>query len=841
MEAAVAPSNNLPLDRTRFVGREELLRGLQALALQPDARLITLTGPGGTGKTRLALRAASELIGHFAAGVYFVPLAAVTDPEVVIPTLARTLGLKEIAGQSMRETLLERVADRTFLLILDNFEQVMGAAPAVSELLSTCPRLSLLVTSRAVLHLAGEREFPVPPLTVPDTRSRLSAQALARNEAAVLFLERARAARPDFDLTDENAAAVAEVCRLLDGLPLAIELAAARLRALPLPALLGRLERRLPILTGGPSDAPMRQHTLRDTIAWSYDLLVPDEQALFRRLGVFRGCTLDAVEAVCCAPADGPRSSSVAVPPLAIDALDGVTSLVERSLLRRDETADGQPWYVMLETVREFALEQLEAGGVAAALRRRHALYYLRLSEDADQKLHGPGQVELLDRLEREHHNCREALSWCTAQGYAEPALRIATALWWFWYVHGYAGEGRDWLTSLLERFKGRPQVQLRALEAAGHLASFQGDLVAARALHQKSLLLAEEMEDATSLYLTLQNLGFVTRQQNDLQAARSYFERCLAVARMGGDPDQTGNALHNLGNVVHDLGDHELACALLEESVPLFAQTGLVRSEAIAHLSLGIVAADRGDFERARRESEQAVELMQQAGDQRQYANALANLASITTAVGDFDTAQRHLCDSLRALQDVGDTVAIARVLERFAVWWLAARNESRRALRLAGAAGQLRDSNGGRLEPATQWKLDADLAPAREALGPAGAASAYAAGRELSASDAITEAFGTRVSSPLVASESHGAAAGAGSDLSPAMPLTTRELEIASLVASGATNKRIADALVITEGTAANHVLHILNKLGFSSRTQIAVWITRQGLPAATALSTP
>ena len=850
--------NNLPAEKTRFIGRKRLLVALDELARRRDVRLITLTGPGGSGKTRLALRAAAELLDHFEAGVFFVALAAITDPDVVIPTTARTLGLKETPGQSMFTLLSEYIDDRRYLLVLDNFEQVLGAAPAVAELMDACPGLKVLVTSRAIVHLTGEHELPVPPLAVPDSRKTITVEELASNEAVVLFAERARAARPDFVLDSDNAATVADVCRRLDGLPLALELAAARLRALPLTALLQRLERQLPLLTGGPRDAPARQQTLRDTILWSYDLLTPQEQALFQRLGVFRGCTLGAVDAECCAGSEGPGTSSVAVPALSLEPLEGVTSLVEKSLLRCEETDDGQPWYIMLETVREFALERLEASGEAPALRRRHALYYLQLVEAADEAMHGPSQVKLLNRIEREHDNCREALRWCAAQGYAEPALRTAVALWWFWVVRGYASEGREWLTTLLERFKphgaagGRAQLRVRALEAAGHLASFQGDLAAARRFHQQNLPVVEELGDASGLYRTLQNLGFVARQQEDWDAARGYLERCLAVGREGGDRDEVGNALHNLGNLAHDTGDYERARNLLEESLPILQQTGRPRGSAIAHQSLSIVALDLGDYERARVESQQALAFHEQAGDHRSAAIALSNLASVAIAQGDFGTAEQHLCDSLRILQDIADPVATAGVLERFAVL-LAAQGKAEGALRLAGAAESLREANGAQLAPAAQSRLDAQIASATAALTADAALKARSAGRTMSSAEAIADAIsavpsssasGAQHETTRIEAPSSFASFEADPNLSQsgegkADQLTSREREIAALIARGATNRQIADALVITEGTAANHVLHILNKLGFGSRTQVAVWAVQRGLLPRTASS--
>jgi DNA-binding NarL/FixJ family response regulator len=454
--------------------------------------------------------------------------------------------------------------------------------------------------------------------------------------------------------------------------------------------------------------------------------------------------------------------------------------------------------------------------------------------EAADEAMHGPEQVGVLNRLEREHNNCCEALRWCAAQGYAEPALRLAVALWWFWVVRGYASEGREWLTSLIERFPARgamgnrSELRVRALEAAGHVASFQGDFAAARAFHQQNLPVVEEQGDASGLYRTLQNLGFVAQQQEDWEAARGYLERCLAVAREGGDQNEIANALHNLSGVLHDLGEVNQARMLLEECIPLFEQSGLPRSAAIAHLMLSIVALDQGDYDHARREAQLALAGQEQAGDSRAAVNARTTLANIALAQGDFASAERILCEGLGIMREIADPAAAAGALERFAAL-LAATGQAERALRLAGAAATLRESNGAQLAQRYQQQLEAELAPARTALGLAAASAAYQAGRALTLSQAIREA--------LSFSSEDGAAAGPvaiTSRQAGERRLTQRELEIAALVSQGATNRQIAQALVIAEGTAANHVLHILNKLGFGSRSQIAAWAAREGLPA-------
>ena len=745
-----ARQSSLPVQWTSFVGRQAELQRIEQLLAR--THLLTLTGPGGVGKTRLALQVASSQLSHFTGGVVFVPLASVTAPELVLPTVARALDVRESTGHSLRDALTDALTASPVLLVLDNFEQVLPAAQLVADLLTSCPRLKVLATSRAVLRLSGEQEVPVPPLALPDQRGTLSPHQATGSEAVTLFAERAREARPDFALTPENVPTVLEICRRLDGLPLAIELAAARVRALPLPALLQRLEHRLPLLTGGPRDAPARQRTLRDTIAWSYDLLTADEQTLFRRVGVFRGCTLEALETVCCATMNETGASSVAIPPVGVEAVDGVTSLVEQSLLLLEETADGQPWYVMLETVREFALECLAGSGEDPAVRRRHALYCLRLAEESDQAGQGPRQVALLERLEREHENVQEALRWCSEQGYAEPALRTAAALWWFWYVRGHLTEGREHLTSLLARFplregagsSPRAALHARALRAASLLAAFQGDLAAARALKEQELRLAEEAGGSAQLYDALQGLGFVARQQGDWATARACGERLLDAARASGDPMELVVALYGLGSLAHDEGDLARARSLLDEGLRLqeLVQGADPRLLGDYHIALSVVALDEGDHARAYEEAERARTLYEAGGDRRRSAVAQVTLGGVATAGGDFGAAGGHLAESLRAAQEVGDRGTTAAALERFALL-AAASGAAARALRLAGAAAALREASGAPLPPVPRAKLEAGLAMARAVLGARDAEAAHEAGRALPVADALAEAL--------------------------------------------------------------------------------------------------
>jgi len=462
--------HNLPPQLTGLVGRERDVAVVAALLRRDDGRLLTLTGPPGVGKTRLSLAAAERLLDLFADGVFFVALAPVTDPDQVAPVIAGALGLREEGGRSVGESLRAHLRARHMLLVLDNFEHVATAAVLVVDLLTACPRLTVLVTSRAPLHVRGEQTFAVSPLALPDATHPPPADALTQYSAIELFLQRARAHAPDFELTVANAPAVAAICRHLDGLPLAIELAASRIALLPPQALLARLERRLSLLIAGAHDLPRRQRTLRAAIAWSYDLLAADERALFARLGIFvGGCTLEAAEAVCraaCGAAGDRRDTE----------LDGLASLMDKSLLRMAAAGQGEPRFGMLETIREYALERLAARGDEEESRRRHAGYYLALAEAAEPELTGPTQGMWLERLEHEGDNLRAALRWTRESGEIETGLRLAGALWRFWYTRGYQREGRGWLEGLLALAATGPgapskAARAKAFNAAGVLA----------------------------------------------------------------------------------------------------------------------------------------------------------------------------------------------------------------------------------------------------------------------------------------------------------------------------------------------------------------------------------
>ncbi|MFN2513389.1 MAG: protein kinase [Pyrinomonadaceae bacterium] len=523
-EAIDSRPNNLPAQLTSVIGRKAEAFTIKKQLQRPDVRLLTLTGPGGTGKTRLCLQVANELLGDFTDGVYFVALAAISDPNLVIPTIAQTVGIKDVGGGSLPNRLKEYLRDRQLLLAIDNFEQLVAAAPFLTELLSYSMHLKLLVTSRAALRITGEHEFAVPPLSLPAPDQPLTAEVLAQYPAVELFVERACAVKPTFALTDENTRAVVEICARLDGLPLAIELAAARIKVLPPQALLARLENRLKLLMGGARDLPARQQTMRGAIAWSYDLLNDEEKKLFRRLSVFvGGCELEAVEFVCNRKGD-----------MGIDVLDGVASLVDKSLLQQKEMLPTEPRFAMLETITEYGLEQLIASGEADEQRRNHAEFFLKLAELAETELLGAQQEVWLDRLETEQGNLRAALHWAEEKKQAEIGLRLAGALWRFWEMRGYLAEGRKHLASFisLPESEFTIKARLKALYAVGVLADAQCDYAAARSWFEEKLKLSRKLGDKWGVANSLNNLGIVALRQRDYDTAGSLYEESLTLWR---------------------------------------------------------------------------------------------------------------------------------------------------------------------------------------------------------------------------------------------------------------------------------------------------------------------
>ncbi len=727
--------NNLPAQPTPLIGREQEGAAVCGLLRREDVRLLTLTGPAGTGKTRLGLQVAADLIDDFADGAFFVPLAPISDPGLVTSTIAQTLGVREASGQPLLESLQDALRAKQMLLLLDNFEQVVAAALVVAELLIGCPRLKILVTSREVLHLRGEHEFPVPPLALPNLTRLPTSAPLSQYAAVALFIQCAVAVKPNFAVTNENAPAVAEICIRLDGLPLAIELAAARIRLLTPQAMLTRLNRRLALLTGGPRDLPARQQTLRNAIAWSYDLLEPTEQTVFHRLAVFAGgCSLEAAEAII----------GGAGPVCEPEVLKTVAALVDKSLLRQEETTGGEPRFRMLETIREYALEQLEASGEAASLRQQHAAFYLALAEQAEPELFGPQTAAWLDRLEQEHDNLRATLRWFVEHAEVEHALHLGAALGRFWRMHGHLTEGRERLLALLSATGAgshRTVARAKVLLAAGWLARDQADYNTARTLLAESLALARELGDKHGIAWSLTILGVVARYQGDHAAARAQLEEGLTVARALGDKVCIAATVGNLGLVARDQGDYNAARHLLEQSLAAAREVGDSLGIAWPLTNLGLIAQYQGEYATAHALHTEALEVYRILGDRQNIAHSLNNLGLVATAQVDYATALLLFQESLYILSEVRDNRGIAFVLEGLACV-AAGQHQPQRALRLAGAAGALREAIGATSPPSWQQMYAGYLEAVRQAVGAHDAAAASAAGRAMSLPQAIAYA---------------------------------------------------------------------------------------------------
>jgi predicted ATPase/DNA-binding XRE family transcriptional regulator len=671
--ASLAPApRNLPTPLTRLIGREQEVGSAQQLLLREDLRLLTLIGPGGTGKTRLGVEVAAGLEDRFDDGVAFINLVPIHDPDLVVPTIADAFGIGEEGGRPRLERLKHGLRTKRLLLVLDNFEQVIPAAGLVADLLSACPGLKALVTSREMLRVRGEHVFPVPPLPVPDSRRATASELLSQSAAVQLFAERAVAARPDFALTNDNAPAVAELCRRLDGLPLAIELAAARSTLLPPEAMLARLGSRLALLTGGPRDVPARQQTLRNAIAWSYDLLTSAEQALFRQLTVFvGGCTLEAAEAV----ASELRIENAELRNASHDRnllnyqfsiLNLIGSLVDKSLLWQDATASHEPRFLMFETIREYGLEQLEQSGEAEVTRRAHAYYYKQLVERCERELWGEAQEQSLDRLEQEHDNLRAALAWYLDhdEGVA-PALWMAGCLWRFWDMRGHWTEGLQWLEQALSRRAGEaPAQRWLALHGAGNLALDLGEYARAKAYYEESLALTRQLKIQHGIANSLMNLSQVAFFQGELRDAIALQEEALAIHR--GMVNNIGIAigLHNLAEMHEQQGDYDRAAVFAEESRARYRELRDSRGMAWSIHHLAILARHHGAYERARRLFEECRTIYEKLQAKNDLARALNDLGELLDDLEEYESAREQYEESLKLAAELGDRRRQAAVL---------------------------------------------------------------------------------------------------------------------------------------------------------------------------------
>jgi predicted ATPase/class 3 adenylate cyclase len=693
--------NNLPTQLTPLIGREQAVQAVVALLTSADIRLVTLTGPGGIGKTRLGLQVAAELTGDYADGVYVVELAPISDPGLVAGRITQTLGLVDTSGRPLLDLLVERLRDRRMLLVLDNFEQVLDGAPVVDDLLRCCPTLSVLVTSRAPLQLRGEHEYPVPPLVLPEAGRPVTPEVLSQYEAVALFIERATAIRPDFAVTNANAPAVAAICARLDGLPLAIELAAARIRLLAPGALLARLGHSLDFLTGGRRDLPARQQTLRSAIAWSYDLLRPPEQRLYRRLGVFvGGFTLEATEAVCDPDGD-----------LGIDALDGVSALVDASLVRQDHTVGDEPHFTMLETIREYALEQLDASGEASRAHLRHREYFVTFAERAAPELRGRQGTVWFDRLEEEHGNCRAALDAVEAESDGtDVAASMAEALAWFWVMRGHGREARGRVDRLVARTTGSPASRATLLGVAGFIGAQMGDIAAAIPCLERSLALWREIGDERGLATGIANLAAATWQGGDRATAMVLVEECVGLLRRVG-----AQRPHS-----------EIIATYVESPIATLAR----------------LSEHHGDRARAENLFDEALSICRANGDRHGIANALRGLGSLAFGEGATERAVTLLQESLSLLRELVDAPCGTDNLEQLA-YVATLRGHHVRAARLLGAAERLRIDAGVAPRPSTLAVHDRTVTAACTALGEAVFAAERSHGDELTFAEAVAYAL--------------------------------------------------------------------------------------------------
>ncbi len=636
---------SLPAQLTSFVGREREVDEIAALA--SGHRLVTLAGPGGSGKTRLAVSVADRLLPRFDDGVFFVPLAPVFEPDLVPSTVASVLGLREGPESPILVTLQEFLRDRGLLLVLDNFEHILQAAPLVTKLLEAAPRVEILVTSRTLLRVQGEHGYEVPPLPVPSPNGH-SPQELSANPAVRLFVERAAAIRRGFVLNEENASAVAEVVRKLDGLPLAIELASARIRILSAGELLARLDRRLGALTGGGRDLPERQRTLRGTIDWSHDLLDPEERRLFARVSIFAGgWSREGAEAV---GAEG----------LGIDVLDGLESLVEKSLVHRVMASHDEIRFDMLETIREYARERLEASGDGAATARRHARYLREQAERAEPNLTGPQADRWLDQLRHEVDNIRTALRWALDSGRTadlEPGLLTAAALWRYWQQTGAIREANDWFSALIEA-SADPDLKpalAKALDAAGSIAYWQNDIARASELYERALALAREVGDRRTAADALTNVGLMPLLSGDIPRAQELLGQAVEAWKEVGDEWQAAIATVYYGYTYFYLDQHEEALRYLEEIMPLVRERG-DRFWMINALT-GMAQTQRflGRYDVARRNYEEAIRLALEAKDMASVTMVLDPLSNLESTAGNHDRAVRLWAASDAVKQRIG------------------------------------------------------------------------------------------------------------------------------------------------------------------------------------------
>ncbi|HEX9038605.1 MAG TPA: tetratricopeptide repeat protein [Ktedonobacterales bacterium] len=802
--------NNLPLQVNQFIGREREMTAIKGLLT--TTRLLTLTGAGGSGKTRLALQIATDLQKEFADGVWWVELAALSDPLLAPHAVTSVLGIPERAGRPVTEALSDALRRKHLLLVLDNCEHVLaGCVQLIETLLHTCGQVHILVTSREALTISGETTWLVVPLRAPDVSQPPSIEELQSYEAVQLFVERARSVRPSFTLTTENAPAVAQVCHRLDGMPLAIELAAARMRALSAEQIVARLDHAYQLLTGGSRTALPRQQTLRAAMDWSYDLLPAHEQDFFRRLSVFAGSfSFEAAEAIC---AGEPGAAGEAY-----DALDVLSSLIDKSLVVMEQRGSAAR-YRLLEPVRQYGQDKLQESGEAAQTRRAHRDWYARLAEQTESETQQAQQEVWFERLEEEHDNLRAALGWSLEREEAETAARIAAAIHRFWLLRGHMSEGRSFLERALAAYPAKTVTRVRALYAAAILASLQDDYSTGKRLAHESLALSRELAERRETGYALYVLGRLARIEGDYAGAARLFEESLALFRQLGRREDIALVLSGLGLTVLYLGDSERAAALSEESLEISRELGDSRGIASWLANLSVVMLARGDDTRARALCEESLAIRRALGYKGGCAHSLALLGRITLHQGAYERAVACFTESLALRQETGEKEGVAVALEGLAAV-AGAQWRPVHAARLYGFAASLRSALGAPLPPIDRPVYQQSVATVHAQLDEPAFLNAWAQGQAMTREEALAEAA-------QVTAQTHAASPSTPMDTTPASPtrvrpfgLTTREIDVLRLVTQGLTTNQIAEQLIISPRTADAHLRSIYSKLAVTSR---------------------
>ena len=813
---------NLPTPLSSFIGRQSEIREILQILL--SNRLVTLTGPGGCGKTRLALKVAQELTEEFDQRVWFVELASVADPALVPQTIAGTLNVREQSGRTLMDILVDTLSVYPALLVIDNCEHLIFACAQVAEaLLKKCPGLKVLATSREALGITGEVSWTVPPLSVPDQRPwtnpisvRDAVHSYEESESVQLFVTRADAISPGFILTSETGSWVAEICRRLDGMPLAIELAAARVRTLSVQQIAQRLDDRFHLLTSGSRTAPLRHQTLAATLDWSYALLSELEQKVLQGLSIFAGGgTLKAVEAVCVSRDAEPG-----------EVLDAVSRLVDKSLVTVGRPERGETRYHLLETIRQYAREKLSESGYLDASKDRHLDYFLQWGEQAEPHLTGPEQVEWLDRYEAEHDNLRAALEWCsTDAGKALLGLRLAAACGRFWRLHGYISEGRMHLSAALSRpeVQERTQTRARALTLIANLVYLQSDYPAMRPLAEAALSIWRELgeEGKAGAAYTLDLLGEPATEEGDYESAPGLFQEALEIYKEINNLRGISQIYMQLGWAAMRTGDLRQAESHLEQFLTLEQQAGDQTSLAFAFSGLGEVAVRLGQYDRAISLLERGLELNRLRGDKWGTGTLLGSLGWVALRQRDLKKMRERLGESLAVRMEISDKGGIAWCLEKLAEAKYDG-SQFQEAAKIFGQAEALRAPIGSVIDPADQTDYNRIVSGLRSALGEEAFAALWAEGTAMPIDGVIELAL----SDPESSSESTRA------EKEKFGGLTARERQVAALIAQGKSNREIAEAMTVGVKTIETYVTRILNKLGFDSRVQIAIWAVEKGL---------